>query len=153
ATSTPVFSNPGGLGTLLGGAATIGSAPFAWTAPAVDIAGRAIGNPQAADVAAFALGNKVGRIGWNKFAPTPQAQATILNIVCRKTIPGVIKRLENNPRLSLMDVSEPVRTLAGGLATDPQLGAQDIMANAYRARSSARKDIVRDAVSETLGDA
>ena len=51
-----------------------------------------------------------------------------------------------------MDVSQPARTVAVGLANNPEIpNAQNVMRKAYETRTDARKDVVQQAVDRTLG--
>jgi hypothetical protein len=135
----------GGLNTAL--APVLG--PYNETARA---AGMAIGNPQAADVASLVLPTR--GVGGAVTAALPETRAAqgIINLVGKDNIPAVVQRLQANPNLSLMDVSEPVRTVAAGIANSPETpAAQNVMRSAYDARTGARQSMVQDAVDKTLG--
>lgn len=151
ATSTPVFRNPGGLAQTAGGAASVLTSPLAALNPVSDILTKTTGDPEFGSRAAILLPGGAGGKLAGAMLPESRALQTIIDHVGRENIPSVLARLESNPRLSLMDVSEPMRTFAGGLASDPELGAQNIMRQASDARLGARKDIVQDAISDTLG--
>src|ERR1035437_3159971 len=115
-------------------------------------AGLAIGNPQAANVASLVAPTR-GIGGAVKAAlPATRSAEGLINLVGKENIPNVLAKLEANPNLSAMDVSEPVRTVAAGLANNPEIpAAQNIMRGAYEARTAGRQDMVQQAVDKTLG--
>lgn len=150
ATSTPMFANPGGLATALHGAGQVAGSPISALKPVGEMLNKT-GNPELAGRLMAPAPMAAGNATLGAVLPTSRAMNTIIEGVGRENIPSVLKRLEANPRLSLMDVSEPMRTHAGALASDPELGGQNIMRSVSDARLDARKDIVRDAVTDTLG--
>lgn len=86
----------------------------------------------------------------------PQVQA--IQRVIDKLAPGdaqaALDRMESNPNLALMDVSEPARTMAGGLAADATSpAAQSKMSTAYKQRVADRTDVVKQAADAVLGPA
>lgn len=111
--------------------------------------GQAIGQPQAADVANLVMPIKgVGAA----VSPTIRATGDVIKLVGEKNIPEVLRRLEQNPNLSLMDVSQPVKTIATGLANSPNNPeAQSLLRKSYEARTADRQDIVQKAMDQTLG--
>lgn len=116
------------------------------------VLGNAIGNPQAANVASMVAPTK-GILGAMTAAlPASRAASGLINLIGKENIPNVLQKLQSNPNLSLMDVSEPVKTVAAGLANSPETPtAQNIMRSAYDARTGARQDVVQKAVDQTLG--
>lgn len=114
--------------------------------------GQAIGNPQAADVASLVLPTRGVGVVAKSALPAVRAQSGLINLIGKENIPNVLRRLEANPNLSLMDVSEPVKTVAAGLANSPETpSAQNVMRGAYEARTAARQDIVQQSIDRTLG--
>jgi hypothetical protein len=114
--------------------------------------GNAIGNPQAADVASMIVPQTgaVGRV--NALLPTSRVTNQFVNLIGKDNIPAVLQKMQDNPNLSAMDLSEPVRTVAAGLANSPKNpAAQNVMRAAYDARTGARQSMVQDAVDKTLG--
>lgn len=135
----------GGLNAVLGPVA----GPYNET---LRFGGTLIGNPQAADVASLVLPTRGITAGAMAVLPEARAAKGIIDLVGKENIPAILKRMEANPNLSLMDVSEPVKTVASGLANNPETpAAQSLMRGAFDARTSARQDIVQQSIDRTLG--
>ena len=135
----------GALNTILG--PLIG--PYNETTRAV---GQAIGNPQAADVLSLVAPMRGFGAAAKSALPITRAGQGIIDLVGKENISAVLQKLESNPNLSLMDVSQPVKQVSAGMANNTDLpAAQNIMRSAYQARTAGRQDIVQDAVAKTLG--
>lgn len=145
-----VATGTGNVG--MGALSAIGGPVMAPIAETARFGGTLIGNPHAAEVASLLLPAKGAGTAIKSQIPAVKAAGGIIDLVGKENVPNVLRKLENNPNLSLMDVSEPVRTVAAGLANSPKTpAAQNVMRSAYDQRVSERQNVVQKAMDETLG--
>jgi|HubBroStandDraft_2_1064218.scaffolds.fasta_scaffold00063_14 hypothetical protein len=76
---------------------------------------------------------------------------TLVKAVGPENVPAALSRMQNNPRLSLMDVSDPVRTMAQGLIDPAQPQAQNILTQAVRGRAATLPAASNSAFTEAMG--
>lgn len=150
---------PGGLLKVAGGA--LGIPASVVTGPVNALVQRPVtavtGNPDIGDRAAFVANTALGRGGAGKTAdavmPSSRAVNALVEAVGPENVPAVVKRLEANPRLSIMDASDPVRTMTQGLIDPAQPRAQDVIVNAVKARIKSAPAAVNTAYTEAMGPA
>lgn len=113
-----------------------------------------VGNPDFGDKAAMLM--PFGGIGKaaNAARPAISALSDIIKDVGVDNIPQVVRRLQSNPRLTLMDVAPAVRGNAAGLATDPRNAAAMTHLNDFQnGRMADRRgdtvNIFEDALGQT----
>lgn len=68
-----------------------------------------------------------------------------------ENVPAAVARLQSNPRLSLMDVSDPVRTVAQGLIDPAQPQAQNILTQAVNQRKATLPAATNSAFTAAMG--
>lgn len=102
------------------------------------LAGLAIPGPKVVSTAKSAL-------------PSSKAISTLVDAIGPENVPAVAARLAENPRLSVMDVSDPVRTMAQGLIDPAQPKAQNVLTQAIKDRAKASTGVANDAFTEAMG--
>jgi hypothetical protein len=123
---------------------------------AINIAGqeidKATGVPGTGEKAALVLPiPKAGAIA-NAVRPSASALSQLVADIGRENLPGVLKRLESNPTLALMDVAPGVQTRAMGIATgEPSRGQTQLFETAAQ-RVADRRNQTRSAFGETIGE-
>lgn len=88
-----------------------------------------------------------------KVAPSTRAVNALVEAVGPENIPAAINRLQHNPRLTLADVSDPVRTMAQGLIDPAQPKAQNAIVDAVKARAATRLEATNTAFTKAMGPA
>lgn len=83
-------------------------------------------------------------------APT-NAIDKIVEMVGPENVPAAVERLKNNPRLNIMDVSDPVRVAGQGLIDPSQSEAHQILATSAKDRAASAAAANNAAYSSTLG--
>lgn len=115
------------------------------------------GNPDAGRRAGFLTGFMVPVKGGGKIADatssTTRATNALVNAVGPENVPATVARLRANPNLTLMDVSDPVRTMAQGLIDPSQPKAQTLLSDVAKGRISAAPGAVNDAYTAAMGPA
>jgi hypothetical protein len=152
------WSGGGALKTLAGGVG-MATAPISGTIdalvnhPVTELTGNPdIGN-RAGLVAGFALGGPKSVAVAKNVTPTSKALNTLVEAIGPENVPGAVARLKTNPRLTLMDVSDPVRTMAQGLIDPAQPAAQRIVSNAVKDRITSAPAAVNTAYTTAMGAA
>lgn len=143
-----------GGGVLKMGAGALGAvtSPVSGTLKEVveDPVTKLTGNPdigaRAGLVVPGVVGGKIASMA-GRALPGVRASSEIVKTVGKENIPEVVSRLEQNPRLALMDVSPGVQTMAQGLAATPGK-AQDILSKASKDRGAGARGAVGDAYNE-----
>lgn len=119
------------------------------------------GNPQAGEVVGMALGAGLPvaalarptiRAVQNTI-PANRAINALVEAIGPENVPGVINRLAGNPRLTLMDASDPVRTMAQGLIDPAQPQAQRLISDAVTHRADTAAEAVNHAYTAAMGPA
>lgn len=88
----------------------------------------------------------------NEARPVVRAANDIIQDIGVENLPGVIKRLENNPKLTVMDVAPAVQGNAAGLAQDARNApAMNHLNNFQRQRMNERKADTTGAFEDVLG--
>lgn len=85
--------------------------------------------------------------------PANRAINALVEAIGPENVPAAIARLQGNPRLTLMDVSDPARTLAQGLIDPAQPEAQRIIAHAVEHRADTAAEAVNHAYTAAMGPA
>lgn len=143
-------------GTGLVGAAT---SPIsgALKAAVADPVTQLTGNPEAGERAAFVAGAGLPipkAIAATKAAlPEGRALSKLVDAIGPENVPAVVSRLSANPRLSIMDVSDPVRTMAQGLIDPAQPQAQNIITKAVKDRMATAPAATNAAYTQAMGPA
>lgn len=115
---------------------------------------KATGNKEFGEKAALLLpSSSAGKIA-NAYRPTVMAVRDIIKDIGQENLPSVIRRLESNPNLTLMDVAPAVRGNAAGLATDPRNVPAMTHLNEFQKQRMAGKqgdaiNIFEDALGKT----
>jgi hypothetical protein len=109
-----------------------------------------------------AIGEDVGNLG-GLLLPTKGASTAvkavnenraidaIVKTIGPENVPAALSRLQNNPRLALMDVSDPVRTVAQGLIDPAQPAAQNILTQAVKSRAATLPAATNSAFTAAMG--
>ena len=110
------------------------------------------GGPQ---LAGLISGGEFPRVGLataaQKIAPATQAVNRMVEAVGPENVPTAIARMNQNPRLTLADVSDPVRTMTQGLIDPAQPKAQNLIAQAVKERAGSRLEAANTAFTEAMG--
>jgi hypothetical protein len=77
----------------------------------------------------------------------------LVRTVGPENVPAAVARLQSNPRLALMDVSDPVRTVAQGLIDPAQPQAQNIITQAVKDRAATLPAATNSAYTAAMGPA
>lgn len=117
--------------------------------------------PAAGGLAGLVGGTEFPRIGvkplvetaTTKMAPSTQAVNALVEAVGPENVPAVVNRLQQNPRLTLADTSDPVRTMTQGLIDPAQPKAQNAIVEAVKQRASTRLEAAHSAFTEAMGPA
>ena len=88
-----------------------------------------------------------------KVAPSTKAVNQLVNSVRPENIPEAVAALRDNPRLTLADVSDPVRVRTQGLMAGGTPDVQDFISGAVRDRANTRLGAANTAYSEAMGPA
>jgi hypothetical protein len=104
------------------------------------------------------IGDKVGILAsalpvsavGNAMRPITRAFKDIVERIGQENIPQVIEQLKANPRLTLMDVSVPVKTDAQGLASSPS-SSQTHLENFVKERTKGERGVVEQAYNDVMG--
>jgi hypothetical protein len=118
------------------------------------------GNPEAGARAGFVVDAALpgpGAIFARKLAKSTMPESRAVNALVYaagpENIPAAVARMKDNPRLALMDVSDPVRTMAQGLIDPAQPKAQTVLTNAVKTRMKEAPDVVNSAYTQAMGPA
>lgn len=104
------------------------------------VAGALLSGPKAAELTKGAL-------------PSGKATTALVNAIGPENVPAAVARLQSNPRLTLMDVSDPVRTLAQGLIDPAQPEAQNVISSAIKSRMATAPAATNAAYTQAMGAA
>jgi hypothetical protein len=96
-------------------------------------------------------GNALQEAGAEKFAPSTAAVNELVKQVGPGNIPAAVARMRENPRLALVDVSDPVRTSTQGMVDAGQPKAQSLISTTVRQRAVERGDVANSAFTEAMG--
>lgn len=83
-------------------------------------------------------------------APSNKAIKDIIEVVGQENLPEIIDRLKSNPRLSIMDVSDPVKQMGQKLILT-EGKHQPVFSNFVKERTSGAKEAITEAVDKTMG--
>lgn len=116
--------------------------------------GKVSGNPEAGSrAAALPIGAapiKVGVAATKAALPTNRAMNLLVDSIGKENLPEVVKRLESNPRLTVMDVSNSVLQKSQKLATTPG-EQQNLLEKFTNTQKNTAKQTVEDIYSH-LGE-
>lgn len=115
--------------------------------------------PSAVNMAGLVSGTEFPRVGGaalaekalSKVAPSTTAVNKLVEAIGPENVPSVINRLNENPRLAVADVSDPVRTMTQGLIDPAQPKAQNVIAGAVKERMKGATQAANDAYTEAMG--
>lgn len=82
--------------------------------------------------------------------PASRAIKTIVENIGPENIPSVIRQLQSNPRLTLMDVSPNIQSIAQGFAAKPG-DPRNVLDKVVRSRTDTKLDTVTGAINEAMG--
>jgi hypothetical protein len=85
--------------------------------------------------------------------PSTAATNALVKAVGPENVPEAINALRNNPRLTLADVSDPVRLSTQGLMAGGTPDVQGFISNAVRDRAGSRLEAANTAYTEAMGPA
>jgi hypothetical protein len=85
--------------------------------------------------------------------PSAKAIDIMVDAMEPENVPGAVARMQQNPRLTVADVSDPVRTYTQALVDPNQPGAQNFISNAVRDRIGSRTEATNSAYTEAMGPA
>jgi hypothetical protein len=112
--------------------------------------------PGAVGIAGLAEGTRFPKIGASEVA-TAAAKTSAINkmvdAIGPENVPAAVDRMQANPRLSPVDVSDTVRTLAQGLIDPAQPKAQNAIVSAVKSRTQSAAGAVNDAYTANMGAA
>lgn len=116
---------------------------------------KATGVPGTGEKAMMALGLRYPVVGTAKAAnamrPVVRAENALIDTIGAENLPGVIQRMESNPRLTLADASPSVRIATQGMIDPAQPIATSVINRAVKARMDSAKDAVTAAYDEAAG--
>lgn len=85
--------------------------------------------------------------------PANKAINTLVDAIGPENVPAAVSRMASNPRLSLMDVSDPVRTMAQSLIDPAQPAAQNIITQNVKDRIATLPAATNSAYTAAMGPA
>lgn len=147
----------GGLLKTAGGVLGVPFAPLTGTTKTIgEEFTKATGNPDAGNKLESILNLGVpgtkGAAGIKAALPANRAVETLVNAIGEKNLPAFVKRAEQNPTLTPMDVSQPVLELTQGIAANPKAPrAVNALRDVVDARSAAEKGSVLSGAAEMGG--
>jgi hypothetical protein len=94
---------------------------------------------------------KAGAAVLEKVGPSAQAVNKLVDAIGPENVSAAVNRLQQNPRLTLADVSDPVRTMTQGLIDPAQPKAQNAIVDAVKARAATRLEAANSAFTEAMG--
>lgn len=113
--------------------------------------------PNALSLAGMVTGGEFPRAGVatvaQKLSPTSQATNALVKAIGPENMQEAVNRLQANPRLTLADVSDPVRTMTQGLVDPAQPKAQNAIVSAVKDRIGSRLDATNTAFTDAMGPA
>ena len=149
----------GGLLKTAGGALAQASSPLtgAINALVTNPVTQLTGNPDIGDRAGFVAstvlpGGGVAKVA-EKAAPSAQAVNRLVAAIGPENVSDAVARLKANPRLSVMDVSDPVRTMTQGLIDPAQPKAQNVITSAVKNRMDTAPEAINSAYTQAMGPA
>lgn len=102
-------------------------------------------------------GIKLGRAGATlaveKLGPSAQAVDRLVEAIGPENVQAVVQRTQSNPRLTLADTSDQVRTMTQGLIDPAQPKAQGAIVAAVDKRVKSAPDAVNSAYTQAMGPA
>lgn len=111
--------------------------------------------PSAVGLAGLTTGSEFPKAGVTaaveKLAPSSQAVNKLVEAIGPENVPAVVNRLQGNPRLTLADASDPVRTMAQGLIDPAQPKAQNAIVQAVKDRAATRLEAANSAYTQAMG--
>lgn len=113
------------------------------------------GNPDFADKAALMVPFSVGRAGKvaaHAVAPSTRAADEAIRMA-GPDAPEMIRRMQDNPRLRGVDVSDPLRVGAQGLVDPAQPNAMAAVVNSAKRSAETAKDAVKGIFDTAMGKA
>lgn len=123
------------------------AAPFTSTAGRAAVAENVAGKVATVERA----GNALKEVAAEKAAPATASVNALVKMVGPENVPEAVARLRENPRLSLVDVSDPVRTATQGMVDAGQPKAQSLISTTVRQRAADRGDVANSAFTELMG--
>lgn len=117
--------------------------------------------PTAVGLAGLTTGHEFPRVGTGPIAeaaiehlaPTTRAVNELVKAVGPENVPELVTRLQSNPRLSVADVSDPVRTMVQGLVDPAQPKVQNLVAQTVKERQATLPSAINSAYTEAMGHA
>lgn len=111
----------------------------------------------APQLAGLVSGSEFPKVGaataLEKVSPASRSVNALVDAVGPENVPAAVNRLQQNPRLTLADVSDPVRTMAQGLIDPAQPKAQNAIVEAVKQRAGSRLEAANTAFTEAMGPA
>ena len=121
--------------------------------PVTEVTGNPDIGSRAGAVVSAALPLKGATVAAKSVAPSTRATNALVQAIGPENVSSVVQRLRTNPRLSVMDVSDPVRTMAQGLIDPAQPKAQNVLAQAVKDRTQTLPGAVNSAYTAAMGPA
>lgn len=111
--------------------------------------------PSAVGLAGLTTGSEFPKAGvataLDAVKPSTAATNALVKAVGPENVPEAIAQLRNNPRLTLADVSDPVRIRSQGLMAGGTPEVQDFISKAVKDRAGSRLEAANTAYTETMG--
>jgi hypothetical protein len=86
-----------------------------------------------------------------KLGPSRRATNALVKAVGPENVSEAVNRLQSNPRLTLADVSDPVRLTTQGLMAGGTPDVQNFISSSVRDRAASRLDAANTAYTEAMG--
>lgn len=147
-----------GPGKVLGGALLTAVSPIAGATEGfiTNPLTRLTGNPDFAEKAGLFVplggAGKVAKPIVKAVSPSNAATRAIAEIAGSENLPEMLTRLKDNPRLRLMDVSDPLRVSAQAMVDPAQSNAMTSIVRSVKTSTAGAKDAVRKAFDEAMGE-
>jgi hypothetical protein len=117
--------------------------------------------PSAVGIAGLATGSEFPKVGGAalaekgiaKVAPSTTSINRLVDAIGPENVPEAVNRLQSNPRLTLADVSDPVRTMTQGLIDPAQPKIQNLVSERVKERQASLPSAVNSAYTEAMGAA
>ena len=140
-----------GLGALqMAGSPVAGAIQALVGKPVTELTGNPAIGQDVSNAAGFLLPTK-GAPALVTAANENRAVNALVKTIGPENVPAAVARLQSNPRLSLMDVSDPVRTVVQGLIDPAQPQAQNIITQAVKQRAATLPEATNSAFTKAMG--
>jgi hypothetical protein len=155
----PSTWSPGGLVKTAAGVLGLAASPISGTVNALVTrpVTELTGSPEIGDRAGFVANallpvRGVGKVA-EASAPSTKATNALVEAIRPENVPGLVADMRANPRMTVADLSDPVRLTTQGLMAGGTPDVQDFISRAVKDRNSTRLEAANTAFTNAMGPA